>query len=154
MTRPDPFDSSAPDVEERPARPPISREVDFGPKIMVVAVAILVLLLAAVLRWTASGSTGWEVVQGAPGVTALPRLFSIMVLVFGVGFSVASVMTRRWVVVFVAAAGCAVSSVTGVWAVWSQNTVPGSGPGFGMVLALLAMVVLTARWAGWAFSRD
>ncbi|WP_433799149.1 Rv2732c family membrane protein [Actinomycetospora sp. CA-084318] len=148
-----PFDSDTETERTEPARPSISREVDFGPKVLVVAIAIFVLLVAAILRWTAAGATGWQVVSGDPGVTALPRLFSVLALVFGVGLSVASVMTRRWVLVFVTAAGCAVTSVTGVWAVWSQNTVPGGGPGFGLVLALLAMVVLTGRWAGWAFSR-
>lgn len=148
-----PFDHDTETEQAPPARPAISREVDFGPKVLVVAIAIFVLLVAAILRWTASGATGWQVVSGDPGVTALPRLFSVLALVFGVGLSVASVMTRRWVLVFVTAAGCAVTSVTGVWAVWSQNTVPGGGPGFGLVLALLAMVVLTGRWAGWAFSR-
>jgi hypothetical protein len=58
------------------------------------------------------------------------------------------------VVVFVTAAGCCVTSVTGLWAIWSQNTIPGNGPGFGLVLALIAVVVLAGRWAGWAFSRD
>lgn len=154
MTRPNPFDEPAGPVRSGPARPAISREVDFGPKVLVAAVAILVLLVAVILPWTAQGATGWQVVLGSPGVTALPRLFSIFALVFGVAASAASVMTRRWVVVFVTAAGCCVTSVTGLWAVWSQNTVPGNGPGFGLVLALVAVVVLAGRWAGWALSRD
>jgi hypothetical protein len=141
-------------VRAEPQRPAISREVDFGPKVLVAAVAILVLLVAAILPWTTQGATGWQVVLGDPGVTALPRLFSILALVFGVAASSAAVMTRRWAVVFVTAAGCCVTSVTGLWAVWSQNTVPGNGPGFGLVLALVAVVVLAARWAGWALSRD
>jgi hypothetical protein len=154
MSRPNPFDEPAGPVRAEPQRPSISREVDFGPKVLVAAVAILVLLVAAILPWTTEGATGWQVVLGDPGVTALPRLFSILALVFGVAASAAAVMTRRWVVVFVAAAGCAVTSVTGLWAVWSQNTVPGNGPGFGLVLALVAVVVLAARWAGWALSRE
>lgn len=153
MSRPNPFDEPAGPVRSEPRRPSISREVDFGPKVLVAAVAILVLLVAAILPWTTQGATGWQVVLGDPGVTALPRLFSILALVFGVAASAASVMTRRWVVVFVTAAGCCVTSVTGLWAVWSQNTVPGNGPGLGLWLALLAVVVLAARWASWALSR-
>ena len=155
MSRPNPFDEPPGPVEAaEPQRPPISREIDFGPKVIVAAIAVMVLLVAVVLRWTADGATGWEVVAGISGVTKLPRLFAILALVFGVGCSVASVMTRRWVVVFVTAAGCCVTSVTGLWAIWSQNTVPGHGAGFGVWLALLAMVVLAARWATWALSRD
>jgi hypothetical protein len=153
MSRPNPFDEPGP-VRAEPQRPSISREVDFGPKVLVAAVAILVLLVAAILPWTTQGATGWQVVLGDPGVTALPRLFSILALVFGVAASAAAVMTRRWAVVFVTAAGCCVTSVTGLWAVWSQNTVPGNGPGFGLVLALISIVVLAARWASWALSRD
>jgi hypothetical protein len=55
--------------------------------------------------------------------------------------------------VFVTAAGCTVTSVTGLWAIWSQNTSAGHGPGVGLWLALLAMIVLAARWASYAFSR-
>lgn len=154
MTRPSPFDDAGAPAEAPRPRPSISREVDFGPKVLVAAVAILVLLVAAILPWTAQGATGWQVVLGAPGISVLPRLFSIFALVFGVAASAAAVMTRRWVVVFVTAAGCCVASVTGLWAIWSQNTVPGNGPGFGLVLALIAVVVLAGRWAGWAFSRD
>jgi hypothetical protein len=155
MSRPNPFDEPAGQVEApEPARPSISREVDFGPKVLVAAVAVLVLLVAVIFRWTADDATGWQVVSGISGVTKLPRLFSILALVFGVGFSVASVMTRRWVVVFVTAAGCCVTSVTGLWAIWSQNTVPGQGAGFGLWLALIAMIVLAGRWATWALSRD
>ena len=153
MSRPNPFDEPAGPVRSEPRRPSISREVDFGPKVLVAAVAILVLLVAAILPWTTQGATGWQVVLGDPGVTVLPRLFSVLALVFGVAASAASVMTRRWVVVFVTAAGCCVTSVTGLWAVWSQNTVPGNGPGVGLWLALLAVVVLAARWATWALSR-
>ncbi len=155
MTRPNPFDEPARPVQAAEAeRPSISREVDFGPKVLVAAVAVLVLLVAVVLRWTADGATGWQVVSGISGVTTLPRLFSILALVFGVGCSVASVLTRRWEVVFVTAAGCCITSVTGLWAVWSQNTVPGHGAGFGLWLALISLIVLAGRWATWALSRD
>ncbi|HEY2225594.1 hypothetical protein [Actinomycetospora sp.] len=154
MTRPSPFDDAGASPSAPAPRPSVSREIDFGPKVLVAAVAILVLLVAAILPWTAQGATGWQVVLGTPGISVLPRLFSIFALVFGVAASAASVMTRRWVVVFVTAAGCCVASVTGLWAIWSQNTVPGNGPGFGLVLALVAVVVLAGRWAGWAFSRD
>ena len=129
------------------------REVDFGPGVLVAAVAVLALLLGAVLPWTGLGASGWQVVLGEPGVTFLPRLFGTLAVIFGVVASLVSVLTRRWVAVFVTAAGCAITSVTGLWAVWSQNTVAGNGPGAGLALALLAMIVLAFRWASYALSR-
>jgi hypothetical protein len=127
--------------------------VDLGPGALVAAVAVLVLLLAAVLPWTGLGASGWEVVLGEPGVTGLPRLFGTLAVVFGVIGSAACLTTRRWPAVFVTAAGCTITSVTGLWAVWSQNTSAGDGPGVGLFLALLAMIVLAGRWAGYAISR-
>lgn len=135
----------------------IGRDVEFGPGVLVAAVAVLVLLLAALLPWTAAGASGWEILRGVPDPpigSALPRLFAVFAVVFGGLGTALAVTTRRWVVVFVTAAGSAVTSVTGLWAVWSQNTGGAQGPGIGLVLALVAMVVIAARWAGYALSRD
>jgi hypothetical protein len=148
-------DPRTPGGVDHDTRPPVAgTRVDFGPGALVAAVAVLVLLLAAVLPWTGLGASGWEVVLGRPGVTALPRLFGTFAVVFGVFGTAVALLTGRWAAVFVTAAGCAVTSVTGLWAVWSQNTSAGDGPGPGLYLALLAMIVLAARWAGYAFSRS
>lgn len=136
------------------APPATSRVVDFGPAVLVAAIAVLVLLLAAVLPWTGVGASGWDVVRGAPGVSGLPRLFGTLAMVFGALGSLVCLATRRWVAVLVVAGGCSVTSVTGIWAVWSQNTVPGNGPGAGLYLALAAMIVLAFRWGMYAISRD
>ena len=48
------------------------------------------------------------------------------------------------------AVGCGISVVNGLWAIWSRQTgvlTGGTGPGIGMVLAVVTMVVLTACWA-------
>ncbi|WP_433787349.1 Rv2732c family membrane protein [Actinomycetospora sp. CA-101289] len=148
----DPHTPGGVDHDTRP--PGAGARVDFGPGALVAAVAVLVLLLAAVLPWTGLGASGWEVVLGRPGVTGLPRLFGSLAVVFGVVGTAVALLTGRWPAVFVTAAGCAVTSVTGLWAVWSQNTSAGDGPGAGLFLALLAMIVLAARWAGYAFSRS
>lgn len=140
-------------TDSRTAPPATSGRVDFGPGALVAAVAVLVLLLAAVLPWTGLGASGWEVVLGRPGVTGLPRLFGTLAVVFGVAGTAVTLLAGRWPLVFVTAAGCTITSVTGLWAIWSQNTSAGSGPGVGLWLALLAMVVLAVRWASYAFSR-
>jgi hypothetical protein len=146
LFRPRPADDTPP--------PPVSRRVDLGPGALVAAVAVLVLLLAAVLTWTGLGASGWQVVLGEPGVTVLPRLFGTLAVVFGVLGTAVCLLTGRWAAVFVTSAGCAVTTVTGLWAIWSQNTAAGDGPGPGLWLALLAMIVLTVRWSRYAFSRD
>ncbi|GAA4938989.1 hypothetical protein EV188_1011021 [Actinomycetospora succinea] len=140
-------------MTESSTAPAPSARVDFGPGALVAAVAVLVLLLAAVLPWTGLGASGWEVVLGRPGVTGLPRLFGTLAVVFGVVGTAVTLLTRRWPAVFVTAAGCTITSVTGLWAIWSQNTSAGTGPGIGLWLALLAMIVLAGRWASFAFSR-
>lgn len=140
-------------TDSRTAPPATSGRVDFGPGALVAAVAVLVLLLAAVLPWTGLGASGWEVVLGRPGVTGLPRLFGTLAVVFGVAGTAVTLLAGRWPLVFVTAAGCTITSVTGLWAIWSQNTSAGTGPGVGLWLALLAMVVLAVRWASYAFSR-
>ena len=139
------------------ARSSVGREVAFGPGVLVAAVAVVVLLLATVLPWVVTptlSASGWDVVRGAPGISVLPRLFGILALAFGALGTALSVLTRRWVVVFVTAAGSTVTTVTGLWAVWSQNTAGGQGPGAGLVLALVATAVLAFRWAGYALSRE
>ena len=57
---------------------------------------------------------------------------------------------------WLAAVGCGFSVVTGVWAIWSRQVgVPagGTGPGFGMVLAVLAVLVLAVCWVRIAMRR-
>ena len=151
-----PHDLNQPHGTIRPGTdvPGVGRRVDLGPGALVAAVAVLVLLLAAVLRWTGLGASGWEVVLGAPGVTGLPRLFGTFALVFGVIGTAVCLLTRRWIATLVTAGGCAITCVTGLWAIWSQNTTAGEGPGPGLWLALLAMIVLAVRWASYALSRD
>jgi hypothetical protein len=84
------------------------------------------------------------------GIGVPSQLFVSFSLVSGVLLSGAGVLTRRWAVAWLATAGCAVSSVMGVLAIWSrQTTLPGTehaGPGVGLLLGLLAVVVLTATW--------
>ncbi|HEY3955602.1 MAG TPA: hypothetical protein VGM53_19710, partial [Streptosporangiaceae bacterium] len=109
--------------------------VEYGPSVMVVAVGVLVLLGAIALPW-APGTGGWVVLLGASHLGALPRLFTITALLFGVVVSALALMTRLWAIAWLGALGCGFSVVNGLWAVWSRQTSPtGSGPGIGMILA-------------------
>lgn len=145
--------------------------VEPGRWAMVIAVAVFVLLVAQLLPWVGSNS-GWEVllgqVSGVPRVGLLPRLFAVSSLTFGVLFSAITLFTRRWGLAWLCALGSAFSVVHGLWAVWSRQTAVDStvstvstvgadgaalGPGPGMVLALLVMIVLAVQWLRLAFSR-
>ena len=128
--------------------------LDPGPAAMVVAGGVLLLLTAYALPW--SGSTGgWLVLSGHGGLGKLPQLFTITSLLFGVVGSAAALITRRWPIAWACALGGGFSVVNGVWAVWSRQTAPGGsgGPGAGMIIALLAMMILAVMWVRIAWSR-
>ena len=124
---------------------------------LVIAVAAFALLVAAVLPWVGSNS-GWQVLLGqASGpyhIGLLPRLFVASSLFVGVLLSALTLFTRRWGLAWLCALGSAFSVIHGMWAVWSRQTAGDhAGPGPGMVLALLTMIVLAAQWVRLAFSR-
>lgn len=133
------------------------RTVDPGARGVVIAGAVMLLLVAALLPWIGP-ATGWDVLRGttAPGldVGVLPRLFAAVVLGFGVVLSVLALLTCRWGLVWASALGCAYCVVDGMWAIWSRQTTDGPGPGIGMVLAVLAVLVLAAQWLRLAWSRN
>lgn len=134
----------------------VTRHVEPGRWVMTVAVCSFVLLVAAALPWV-DGHGGWQVLLGQvdePGrIGLLPRLFSASSLLFGVVLSAVTVFVRRWELVWLCSFGCAFSFVHSIWAVWSRQTSGDSGPGPGMVLALLAILILAVQWLRLAFSR-
>ncbi|MBM4494195.1 hypothetical protein GS436_15535, partial [Rhodococcus hoagii] len=74
-----------------------------------------------------------------------------LALVFGGVFSILALVTRRWVLAWVALAGTAVSTVFGMLAIWSRQTLPvadasGAGPGIGLILGWITVIVLTFHW--------
>jgi hypothetical protein len=87
---------------------------------------------------------------------ALPsRVFGWLALVFGVGFSMLALLTRRWALAWVALAGSAVASAAGLLAVWSRQTVASGhpGPGVGLIVAWIATILLTFHWARVVWAR-
>ncbi|MDQ4010034.1 MAG: hypothetical protein M3228_04900 [Actinomycetota bacterium] len=132
------------------------RQVDPGARAAVIAGAIMVLLLAITLPWVGDAN-GWDVLRGTANphdrVGLLPRLFGAVALGFGVCLSVLAIVTRRWGLVWASALGCTYGALDGVWAIWSRQTVDGPGPGIGMVLAVVAVMVLAVQWMRLALSR-
>lgn len=134
----------------------IERRTDPGPTALTVAIGVLVLLGSLFLPFAGS-ALGWQVLAGlAPELGPLPRLFTFTAVGFGVVGSALALSTRWWALAWVCAVGCGFSVVDGVWAIWSRQTVVldgGAGPGFGLVVAVVAVVVLAGAWVRIALRR-
>jgi hypothetical protein len=144
-----PDELAALDAELRRAERRAEHRVDPGPSALVVSVAMLVLIGSLMLPWTGS-VRGWEVLAGLAPLGLLPPLFAGTSLAFGLVCSALALALRWFGLVWLAAVGCGISVVTGVWAIWSrQVAVPAgaTGAGIGLVLAVLAVLVLAGTWA-------
>jgi hypothetical protein len=145
------FEDFKGDIEAAERR--VAREIDPGPRALVIAILVFILLATLFLPHT-GGARGLDVVTGTAaaadnGVILPHRVFAIFSVVFGVGFSMLALLTRRWAVAWVALAGSAVASFLGVLALWTRQTAPDPypGPGVGLVVAWFAVILLTYNWA-------
>src|SRR6516165_9005820 len=137
----------------------VAREIDPGARALVVAILVFVRLGSFVLPHTGN-VPGWDVLFGSHGAgaaaVALPsRVFAWLALVFGVGFSMLALMTRRWALAWIALAGSAIASAVGLLAVWSRQTVAAGhpGPGVGLIVAWITVILLTFHWARVVWAR-
>jgi hypothetical protein len=134
----------------------VARTVELGRRGFVISLLVFVLVVGQVLPWVGD-RVGWQVLFGQGG--PLPQLFAVTSTVIGVLCSVLALGTRRWWLTWVCAMGGWFSSVDGLLAVWSQqssgaNNAVGGGPGIGMVVALVAIILLAGNWMRSAFSRS
>jgi len=132
------------------------RTVDLDSRALVISVAVFVLIIGHVLPWM-PGTNGLDVLLGnhdAVGKASMvPRLFAATSAGFGILASVAALLTRRWALTWVCALGGWFASVDGMLAIWSRQSSGGAGPGIGLVIAEVAMVVIAASWLRTAWSR-
>jgi hypothetical protein len=130
-----------------------ARTVELGGRAVVVAVAVFVLLVGLILPWM-NGSSGLAVLVGEETGKAsmVPRLFAATAVLFGVLASVLTLMTRRWVLAWVGAAGGWFASVDGMLAIWSRQS-SGTDLGIGLIIAETAMVTIAILWFRTAASR-
>jgi hypothetical protein len=145
------FDAFRGEIEAAERR--IAREIDPGSRALVIAILVFILLVTLVLPH-AGGARGLDVLVGSDaalhnGIALPSRVFTWLSLVFGVGFSILALVTRRWALAWIALAGSTVSSFIGLLAVWSRQTAAGSypGPGIGLLLAWFAVILLVYHWA-------
>lgn len=151
------FEAYKADLEAAERR--VAGEIDPGLRAVVVAILVFVLLVSFLLPHTGA-ARGIDVLIGddtAIGVgIALPsRIFCWLALVFGVGFSMLALLTRRWTLAWVALAGSALGSAIGLLAVWSRQTATHGhpGPGIGLIIGWLAMLLLAFHWARVVWTR-
>ena len=151
------FEAFKGDIEAVERR--MAKEFEPGTRALVVAFLVFVILLSFVLPHT-GGAKGFDVLVGADtavheGVSLPSRVFTWLVLVFSVGFSMLALLTRRWALAWVALAGSAVASALGMLAVWSRQTAPEPhpGPGIGLIIGWIAVILLTFHWARVVWAR-
>jgi hypothetical protein len=151
------FDQFKADLEAAERR--VAREIDPGPRALVVAILVFVLLVSFILPHTGAAK-GIDVLMGddtaiGVGISLPSRVFCWLALVFGVGFSMLALLTRRWAVAWVALAGSWLSAATGLLAVWSRQTAPHGhpGPGIGLIVAWAAVILLAFHWARVVWTR-
>src|SRR3954451_306535 len=151
------FEDFKSDIEAAERR--VAREIDPGARALAIAIAVFVLLVTFILPHN-GGARGWDVLAGndaavGEGVSLPSRVFIWLALVFSVGFSMLALLTRRWALAWIALAGSTVASFTGLLAVWSRQTAPAHhpGPGVGLVIAWLAVIVLAVTWARAVWAR-
>lgn len=133
----------------------VERRIDPGGLSMWVTAAMLLLIIALILPWTGDAQ-GWEILAGVRTFGALPRLFTLTSLGFGLVASALALATRWWGLAWLTACGCGIAVINGVWAIWSRQTgvlTGGTGPAIGMVVAVIAVVILAGSWARIAGAR-
>lgn len=140
----------------------VAAVIDPGIRAVVVAAAVLVLTLSFALPHS-GGANGWQMLAGseqavAETITLPSRIFLILAAVFGIVVSMLALVTRRWVLAWVASAGCTLAVVFAVLAVWSRQTLDpaagGAGPGTGLFLGWAAVLVLAFHWIKVVWARS
>ena len=154
---PDDFEAYRADLEAAERR--VAGEIDPGARALVVAILVFVLVASFILPHT-GGARGVDVLMYSPkaieaGIALPSRLFSWFALVFGIGFSMLALLTRRWTLAWIALAGSAVSIPLGMLSVWSRQTAAAGlpGPGIGLLLAWATVILLVFHWARVVWTR-
>jgi len=151
------FDAYRAEIEAAERR--VAREIDPGPRAMVVAILVFALLVSFVLPHTGA-ARGIDVLASSQtahdvGIALPSRVFCWLAVVFGVGFSMLALLTRRWALAWVALAGSWLASATGLLAVWSRQTaaVHLPGPGVGLIIGWITVILLAFHWARVVWTR-
>lgn len=151
------FEAYRADLEAAERR--VAGEIEPGARALVVAVLVFILLVSFILPHT-GGARGVDVLMGddkavSVGIALPSMVFSWLALIFSVGFSMLALITRRWTLAWIALAGSGVASAIGMLAVWSRQTAThgNPGPGIGLIIGWIAVILLTFHWARVVWTR-
>jgi hypothetical protein len=153
----DDFEAYRTEIEAAERR--VAGEIEPGARGIVVAILVFVLVVSLILPHTGSVRGLHVLVPDDNAVSAgiaLPsRIFTWLSLVFGIGFSMLALTTRRWTLAWIALAGTALASALGMLAVWSRQTAADGlpGPGIGLIVGWLTVILLTFHWARVVWTR-
>lgn len=158
----DGLDAYAKDL--RKAEKKVAGEIDPGARAMVVAVAILAAMVSLLLPHSGTVS-GLDVLSmhedtDTEMIMITSTIFVYLLAIFGIGASGLALVTRRWVIAWIALCGNGVACVAGMLAWWSRNTPgvegvqPPSGVGIGLIIGWLAALVLTFHWSRVVWDRS
>jgi hypothetical protein len=153
----DDFEAYRTEIEAAERR--VAGEIDPGARGIVVAILVFVLVVSLILPHTGS-VRGLDVLVAddnavSAGIALPSRIFTWLSLVFGIGFSMLALTTRRWTLAWIALAGTALASALGLLAVWSRQTAADGlpGPGIGLIVGWLTVILLTFHWARVVWTR-
>ena len=153
----DEFDAYKDELEA--AERKVAGEIQPGGRALVVSILVFVLLVSFILPHTGA-ARGIDVPRrwregGRSRCCVAVEGFSWLALVFGVGFSMLALLTRRWALAWVALAGSAVAVPIGMFAVWSRQTALHGhpGPGIGLILGWITVSALAFHWAKVVWTR-
>ena len=151
------FEAYRAELEEAERR--VAGEIEPGTRALVVAILVFVLLVSLLLPHT-GGARGIDVLLGddkaiSVGISLPSRVFVWFATIFGIGFSMLALITRRWTFAWIALGGSGVASAIGMLAVWSRQTAMHGhpGPGIGLVIGWIAAIMLTFHWARVVWTR-
>jgi hypothetical protein len=153
----DDFEAYRSEIEAAERR--VAGEIEPGARGIVVAILVFVLVVSLILPHTGS-VRGLDVLVPddnavSAGIALPSKIFTWLSLVFGIGFSMLALTTRRWTLAWIALAGTALASALGMLAVWSRQTAADGlpGPGIGLIVGWLTVILLTFHWARVVWTR-
>ncbi|MGB3699245.1 MAG: hypothetical protein WBA05_17600 [Gordonia sp. (in: high G+C Gram-positive bacteria)] len=148
----------------RKAEKKVAGEIDPGGRAVVVAICVLLAMVSLVLPHAGKAS-GLDVLTMSQTAhdehIKLPsEIFVFLLLIFAIGMSTLALISRRWVIAWIALCGTAVAAVAGMLAIWTRNTVgvnetvapTGAGPG--LFLGWAVSIVLVFHWARVVWNRS
>lgn len=140
----------------------IAGEIDAGSNGLIIGIAIMAAMFFLILPH-AGHCRGIDIVLHNSAahretIGFASYIYTYFVLIFNVCISTIALLSRRWILGWISAAGCFLSFVFGVLSIWLRHTksihdLTPSAPGIGLYLGLITSFVLVYQWVRLIWSR-